>query len=269
MLLIGWIFSMPAKAVTLDWDNLAWTPGALTMTYSASTVASSSTYVDTTYAGLGSVRITISGSTAVGDGFINSTTPNVSTTPDGGNSAQNVLHLEVNWSSDTSDSVTVLVEFLGYSTGVDTVKYNIYDIDRSSVSGGSASWTDQIRTIRATNLANTAVAATASNYAPSSVQISNNASLNLALTGTNTAAGDSTGGNAYINFGTNIVKAFTFNWGNYAPSTQSDPSQQLIGLSEINFTPRPRVPEVHTGLAAALGCGLMLVLRAFRRFRKP
>jgi hypothetical protein len=265
--IIVWLTAclQPASAVLLDWDNLNWTPGALTMTYTAATNASASTYVDTQYAGVGSVRITISGDTGTGNGFIN-TTPYVTNTPNGGFSSD-VLRLHVDWDSDTGDSILVLVEFLGYASGVTNVNFGIYDIDRTGT-GGNDDWTDQIRTIRATNISNTAIAATATNISPSAVQITNNSTLNLALTGTNVAGGDTTAGDAGLSFGTNAIKSFGFTWGNYSPATQSDPAAQLIGISDISFSPRPRVPEVHPGLVAVLACGLLMGSRVWRRFRQ-
>ncbi|MBU6400749.1 MAG: hypothetical protein KGS61_10550, partial [Verrucomicrobia bacterium] len=94
--------------------------------------------------------------------------------------------------------------------------------------------------------------------------VANNGTLNASITANANNPDTAGNGNATIDFGTNLITQFSFNYGN-GPNVNKGPNQQGIALFDINFS--PKVPETRPALAAILLCGLALGCRAVRARR--
>jgi hypothetical protein len=257
-LVVNLLAMSSAKAIVLDWDKLDWVGGSLSMTFYATNTANASTsgsrgifYADDEFSGSGSVTITITGSTG---GFV-ATTPNDSTSAHGG-TGERALLLHVDQDRD-QDFVTIAITF-NYAS-VSNTSFNIFDIDKYSASDNS--YVDQIRSLYAQSNGGAAIA-------PVSVV----GSVDNTVEGTGTArtitgvdqAVNTTGdANAFIDFGTNYLTSFTFVYGNSSKAAEH-PSEQLIAFHDLSFSPKPKVPEVGTSLAAAVCCFLVLWLKQRR-----
>jgi hypothetical protein len=238
------------RAVTLDWDTAAWTAGALTGSFD----------VDATNPG-NDITVTISGSTG---NFAAGAPANVSynanafgaglSSTDGG-TGQKTLNTRLDWTNNTS-TLTFTITF-NYTGGVYLQQLGIFDIDRTSATG--TTWIDQITNIYGTTPIGGIVG-------PSAITDDVNTQItgsgtNYVITGTNNGANNTSGGNAYLNFGAQKVTQVTFTWKN-AAGTDANPASQIISLFDIIWTP---TPEVGSSLAALLLCGGIAGTRPFRR----
>jgi hypothetical protein len=239
-----------AQAIVLDWNNVTWSSGTL----------SNSLEIDSSNAG-NDITITITGNTSR---FI-SGRPEITTDFTGGyGSTPSPDNLEL-WAdfSNTSESVTVTVTFsAGYVGGVNNVNFMLFDVDTGSdVKGGNKTFIDQVRAI-------SAVSATSGLIAPTITTSSNNSKsgsgTNQVVSGTDENPNNSGNGNVTVDFGTNYITSFTFEYGNSASGVQKNPDYQSIGLYDINY--KPKVPEVHPGLFAALISVFPFLGGLFRRF---
>lgn len=214
-----------ATASVLDWDLVDWTD--TTAPYSQAFVVNG---VTVTVSITGDVNrfTTINGDTA----------PDDNTHQTGGTGGES-LYLAMNYTADTQ-AITITITF---SAMVTNVSYSIFDIDFTN-----NGFTDQIRTISATNGTTTYAASITDSGAGNTVNIANNNTTSATVTGDGTAAEGTDDGNATFAFGANNVNSITFTYGNDPATTPADPSQQSIGLGDINFT---IVPEPSTSFAAA------------------
>lgn len=234
-----------SRAITLDWSSasISWTVGSLTASFD----------VDPNNAG-NDVTITISGDTS----YFQSGYPAIDTTA---YTSQQLLTLYVNSFTSANQTVTVSVQF-NYADGVSNVTTTLYDVDEGTANnkGKNATYTfdDQINQIYGTTTNGSLVGATVTGAADNTV--TGSGTTNATVYGTASNGSTSTNANVGINFGTNVITGFTFTYGNNTTNAQSDPDLQYIGLGNIDFTPKKKLPERGTFLALAvtgLSCGLM------------
>lgn len=241
------------NAAVLDWDILTWTAGSLSQTYYATNSANAGGkfYADDTYAGVGSVTITLSGSTS---GLI-SGYPAIEPVASSG---QDALRIYMDQPS-RNDSIVTTITFGGYSNGVNNITTILNDVDRTSPGGG---FVDLITNIQSRFGTNAPVAAHLTRSGSNTVV--NNDLLSAYAYGNDSVPGTSPNGNLGISYGTNYVNQATFTYGNRS-TADKDPVQQFTFIADINFTPAPKIPEVGTTLAATLLCGIPLIGRLLRR----
>ncbi len=243
------------SAVVLDWNSVTWTSGTMTLGYD----------IDPTNPGI-DVTVTIipSGGSftwSTGNGSSGQPSPvdDNSLTGGNGSSAQSLL-LGVNWTADTQ-TITVIINF-NYAQGVTGVSYSLFDIDYNN-GGSNTGYDDQVSKIVAQYNNGPLIAATT--LTGSTDNTVSGSGTNKVVTGTGGAT-DSTGSaNATIGYGTNIITSMTFTYGNNAANAPSNPGNQWIGLYDISYTPRARMPEVHPGVVAACFCIGLLGWQRVRR----
>jgi hypothetical protein len=244
--------------VTLDWDTVTWTAGALTKGFD----------IDPSKAG-NDVTVTVSGNTTQLTTELvspNPMTPAITTDFQGGlTTAQNTLCLAVNFTNQ-SQSVTVTVDFSAlYTAGVQNVSFNLFDIDFASATGNT--YQDMLSSITATSIDGTTLIAPT--ITTSVANTRTGSGLTQVVTGIASATdvGTNTGnGNDTINFGTAAIKSLTFTYGS-GSGTVPDPTYQHVGIHDITFTP---VPELNPAWSALGSClvAAALILRHSAKFRK-
>lgn len=239
------------QAVVLDWNSVSWASGTLSHSYD----------IDPSNPG-NDITITITGNTGQ---FIGGR-PEITTDFTGGygsSPAPDNLELWADFSNRYQE-ITVTVTF-NYAAGVNDVNFMLFDVDTGGTGSGKGNKTfiDQITEIYA-------VSTTGSLTSPTITTSANNSKsgsgTNQVVTGTGESDNSSGTGNVTIDFGTNYVTSFTFTYGNPSSGVQSDPAYQSIGLYDINY--KPKVPEVHPGLFAAFGCGLLVMGSLLRRLHQ-
>lgn len=245
------------QAITLDWDTVTWTPGALANAYD----------IDPTKAG-NDITVTVSGNTTQLQPELLSPypmTPAITTDFQGGlATTQNTLCLAVNF-ADQSQSVTVTVDFSAlYASGVQNVSFTLFDIDYSNVTGNT--YQDQLRSITATSITGALVAPTITTSANNGPPIGTG--LNQVVNGnvsTNDLNPNSGLGNVTISFGTTAIRSFTFTYGS---GTMADPTYQHVGIHDITYL--AAVPEINPAWGAIGSCliATVLILRHGAKFRK-
>ncbi len=239
--------ALSAGAVTLDWNiNNTFTQGQ-TNSYNVDPSAPGadiSVAIATTNIGVGTLTAAVDSTLEGGFG------PN-----------NNTLGILLNLTT-TGQYVTVTVTFsAAYTQGVTNVSFTLFDVDATQ-------FQDQIRSITATTINNTTVGATVTGSSNNSVT---GVSPNQIVNGTaNTASTGATSGdaNVTINFGTAAIKSFTFVYGSGTLiGSDTDPTQQKIGLYNIGFTP---VPEINPSWSAVISClaAAGLILRHRAKVRK-
>lgn len=239
-----------AKAIVLDWSSasVTWTPGSLTGSFD----------IDPNNPG-NDVTVTISGSTG---NFFSSSYPQITSGFTGGlGSSTKQLDLYVDY-SNTSQAITVTVTF-NYSGGVSDVSYTLFDVDTGALSGKGKSATrafvDEISSVVAVATNNTLVAPTIA-VANTTYTQTSGSGTNQVITGQDVAGDFSSQGTVSIDYGTNIVSSVTFTYGE-GSGTPTDPFAQGIGLYNISYTPKSKVPEVHPGLVSAMLCLFIALIK--------
>lgn len=246
--LAGW--TATAQALVLDWDTVAWAPGATNRSFN----------VDPANPG-SDLTVAFTGST---DKFRNDpttglATPSINQSLEGGmNPVQNSLNLGVDFHQNSTITCTVNFSAL-YTLGVENVSFTIFNID--FFSSGPDSWQDVIKSISAVSADGvTLVAPTISNLGPS-VTLSGTG-LNQALTGNalvpDTGAG-SGAGNVTISFGSTPIRSFSFTYADGIGS-KPNPTFQNISIGDISFTP---VPEINPAISASVSCVIAIGLTVF------
>lgn len=247
--------ALPARALVLDWSNVTWTAGSLSGSFDLDG--------DT----VNDVSVAITGNTG---NFFSSSYPRVTEDFTGGlGSGTDQLDLYVDF-SNTSQAITVTVTFLSTGTasgGATDVNFTLFDVDTGSVTGKGKNpargFVDQIRNITAVATNNTLVGATLTVANSSYTQVGGSGT-NQTLTGIDVAGDFSNQGSVGVSFGTNTISSFSFTYGQ-GPNSESDPFAQGIGLYDISFTPKSKIPEVHPGMISAALCLLIVAFR-FRQF---
>jgi hypothetical protein len=244
-------------AIVVDWSTLTWPTDV-----NGNPLMSASFDVDPNNPG-NDITVSISGDTAafVGGGY-----PTIGTVPiTGGTAADSALQLVIKFPSNASN-ITVSVQFTyagnGYAYGVDQAQFTLFDIDNSKT-GSTVNYADQISSISAQLGAGPPVAATITNIPGSpTYTVANQGTLNATITGNKNNPDTSGNGNATLNFGTNIIDAMSFTYGN-GPGVKAHPSQQAIGVFDISY--RPRLPETGGALAATAVCVFAAFWQTVRR----
>jgi hypothetical protein len=238
------------RGAILDWDTVTWSAGSLTGSFD----------IDSANAG-NDVTITISGVTS---GFSTSSGgyPAINTLKTGGLvPVQDALCFMMDWAARTA-SVTVTVVF-NYAQGVNNVNFMLFDIDSNASSGTTRGYMDQIRNIQALDLSDATVTCLSSSLNLGSAVVRSGTGVGMTLTGRVTASDTTSAGNATIDFGSTVIKQFSFDYGNKTASTggtssnpivSSNPAAQSISFHDVNFTP---VPE-----KGVLGCAIGVCLLA-------
>ena len=241
-------------AVVLDWDTVTWTNGSLSNSYD----------IDSSNAG-NDVTVSVSGNTSqLGAEPTGEMTPALTTNLAGGLApSEKTLTLFIDLTND-SQAITLTVNFSAlYTQGVENVSFSLFDVDFANQGGNGADFQDQLRSIRATSVDGTSIAATITTSAGNTLTGSG---LSQLVNGTATVGDTGTGsnaGNVMISFGTTAISSFTFTYGSGA-TPKNDPTAQHIGIHDLNFTP---VPEINPALAAALSCFAATGLMVFHRAR--
>lgn len=227
-----------SPAVVLDWSTVTWAAGTLSHSYD----------IDPSHAG-NDITVSITGNTG---NFVN-TTPQIDSKNEGGLGAGTKALDFTMQHGNLNQNVVVTITF-NYAQGVDGVSFSLFDIDTSG--GNQPSFVDQIRSIRgsfgSTNYSPTITGSVDNTVAGSGTNQTITGNANAPNTGA--GSGDA---NATISFN-NTITSLTFTYGNDA-SSQDPPSEQSISLYNISY--KPKVPEVHPGLFAAVACGVMMLLR--------
>jgi hypothetical protein len=235
-------------AVVLDWGNL---PGGATWADGATTGS-----FNTDLENPGN-DITVTVTKTAGVSFTADFPKNAA--DDGvsviGNNDASTLHLRVPTFVDHVNTITVTITF-NYAAGVRNAAFNLIDIDATTNNTG---WIDGIKNISATNLANTAVAMSATSVNGTVTTVSGSGTLGMTVQG-NTGAGNINDHSGDVNFtsgGVNAIKSLTFQWYNPDPGELGG---QVISLGNVSYT--PVVPEVGSSLGAiALWLGLVAFWR--------
>ncbi len=228
--------AMAGRAVVLDWTTATWTNGALTGQFNLDGVAGNDVRID----------IVSSGVT-----FVNQYPQNVAD-PAIRNSTKG-LQL---WSSagftNTTNTVTVTITFLGtYAAGV-YANYTLYDVDATTNTFIDRITFSALNGVNPVNLTVTNIGATASNT------ITGSGGASPVALGTPSVGNvTDTRGDVFVSTGTAAVTSLKFVWNNPGPNFGS----QAIDLGNLTFT---AIPEVGSGTAALLLCGGLL---AFGRLR--
>jgi hypothetical protein len=248
--------SLRSQAVVLDWSNITWTPGSLSNSYD----------IDASNPG-NDITITISGSGT--NQFFSSTYPKVTQDFTGGISpAPDQLDLYVDF-ANTSQSITITVSFL-YSEGVSNVNFTLFDVDTGDTftekGKTKRTFVDQVDSIYATATNGTLIAPTIVNSNASFNTVSGSGT-NQTVVGTTKANDFSNEGSVGVSYGTNTISSFTFTYGE-GPNTGNDPAAQGIGLYDISFSPKPKVPEFHPAWVSAALCFLVVALQLPRFLRR-
>lgn len=233
--------SRAAHAVVLDWDSVAWAPGALINSYDLNGDA------------VNDVTVKITSQNAniwQNDPTSGLQTPVVNQTLTGGLvPAQNSLMIAANL--HTNSNSTVQISFTGPNGFLaNNVSFTLFDIDVTTNS-------DIISNIYGVAANGTHVAATITNLG--SAVTPGGSGLTYTLTGNAVSPDNSGNGNATISFGTSISDVF-FTFGN----TAGAPRYQDIAIGDVTFTP---VPEINPTVTAVGSCVLAFGLTVFARRR--
>jgi hypothetical protein len=253
-----------ARAWEINWNSNTW-PGTapiFTQTYSASDSATASglSYYDPDYAGLGQIRVTISGiNNGAASAMWANSSPVVSHVYEGGTNNNDSLRLQLNW-TNSNQGISVKVEFLNYAVpfidGVTNVQYDIFDVDKNGTT-----YIDEIRNIYGELNGGTQITPT---ITPSKDNQVNGTGVARTVDGTGGAGDGSSDGNARFDYGTNTIDTLFFDYGN-APGVNANPGSQGIGFGSLSFSHARRFPEVGTSLAALLTCAGSAGIQFLRR----
>ena len=232
----------PARALVLDWDTAAWTPGDLVNSYDLNGDAVNDITIQITSQQQNIwTNDPISGLQAPVDN---------QTLTGGLPLAENSLMLAANL--HTKSACTVQITFSGGNGALNTpgaanVSFTLFDIDITTNA-------DVISNIYGVAVDGTHVAPTITNVG-STVTLTGSG-LAQELAGNGVALNNSANGNATISFGATLITDVFFNFGN----TAGAPRYQDIGISDISFTP---VPEINPAVASVGSCLLALSLAVF------
>lgn len=258
LILFASLAATSARAVTLDWDAVAWTNGVLSTSYDIDPANAGN---DITVAVVANGGATLQQHIAAP----NPQTPARTTFFQGGlGTAQNTLNIALNL-ANTSQSVTVNVSFSAlYTQGVNNVSFTIFDIDFANASGNT--YQDQLTTIRGLSIDGTTLIAptitTSANNTRTGAGISQIVNGTASTVDTGAGSGNS---NVTISFGTNAIRSLTFTYG--SSTMFANPTYQHIGIHDLSFTP---IPEANPAVMSVLSCmaAAALILRHRARARR-
>jgi len=249
LLLFSLIVASGARAVTLDWNVYnTWTSGQPNSYNVDSSTPGNDITVAVATNNIGSGTVTM----GVGNDLEGGLGPN-----------HNTLGILFDLTT-TGEYITVTISFsAAYTQGVTNVSFSLFDVDFIDTGNGSGAtqFRDQIRSISATTVNNTTVGATVTGSLNNSVTGTSPNQIVNGIANTDSPSGDA---NVTIDFGTNAITSFTFVYGSGTLlGNKTDPTQQKIGIYNIDFTP---VPEINPAWSAVISCfaaaGLILRHRA-------
>jgi hypothetical protein len=234
-------FSNSARALILDWDAVAWSPGSLVNSY------------DLTGDSIDDITVSITSKQAniwAIDPTSGTQTPVDNQTLTGGLSpAEDSLMLAADLK--TQSDVTVQLSFTGVYAGAANVSFTLFDIDVTTNS-------DIISEIYGVASDGSHVAATITNVG-SAVTLTGSG-LTQTLTGNSASANNTGNGNATISFGSTVIYDVFLTFSN----TSGAPRYQDIAFGDISFTP---VPEINPAVVSVGSCLLAIGLIAFAHRR--
>ena len=235
------------RAVILDWTqpSITWAGGTLSKSFDIDpSNAGNDITIAIVYTGAGQTSgfpiNTVTGSSVIGDN--DASRLQIRTTGMGG-------------TNPVTNSVTFTITF-NYAAGVNNASFTLIDVDATTTG-----WIDRFSSINATPVTGSpnSVALTATNASSAVTTVTGSGTTGMTVVGL-TAAGNITNHTGDVTFNTpsTPITSLTFNWNNPGPNLAS----QVIGLSNISFTP---VPEIGSAIGALSLCGGLI---AFARRRK-
>ncbi len=236
---------LPSRAVVLDWTTVTWADGA----------TSGNINNDAGNPGNDvSISIVATGVSLTAGFPKNAADDGVSVV---GSNDATTLHVRTPTFNDHVSTITITITF-NYAAGVNNVSFNLIDVDATTAGTG---WTDGFKSISATNMANTAIAMTATSANTSVTSVSGSGTLGMTVTGL-TSAGNITdhSGDVTLASGATAIKSLTFTW--YSP-VGGELGGQVIAFGNISYT--NAVPEIGSSLGALALCGGLLVFGRRRR----
>jgi hypothetical protein len=233
--LAGWI--VPAQALVLDWDAVAWANGSTNNSFDLNGDAVNDVSVVMTLQDQATWAL---------DPATGTQTPAVNQSLTGGVAPwENSLNLSANLK--TQSDIWIQISFTGTQPGAADVSFTIFDIDITTDS-------DIIGSIVGRALDGSFIPATITNVG-SAVTLTGTG-FGQQLTGNAAAPNHSSNGNATISFGSTILTDVFFNFSNSSGTHQF----QNIGIGDISFTP---VPEINPAATSAMSCLLAVGLTVF------
>jgi hypothetical protein len=258
--LVGFLLiTRSASAIVLDWSsyNPVWTHSGGVYTTSIN--------FDSTNPG-NDVTITISGDTGEFLTGYPYNSPGVNSIITGGEgSSEESLLLAFNWNS-RNDSVTVTFDF-NYANGIQNLEFTLFDIDRLDNNTANSGFRDYISDITGSYNGGGNIVPTITVEDNDYTTVQNSGKSTQGIRGEDGVADNSDNGNAYISFGTNVVDQISFTYGNWTGSggkAPSDPGQQGIGIYDLTFDKKSKVPEVGPALVASTLCALAVLYACAR-----
>lgn len=223
-------------SVTLDWNSLTWTSGATSQSYDVDSLHSGND-VTVSLANTGSY-------TTLGT----NQSPAINSQYTGGVGSTNKSLLLAVDDSNTSQAVTVTISF---SYAVQNVSFTLFDVDSDGSSSTPYGFDDEVRNFVATGTSTSYATLTGS--ADNTVTGTNGTSTAAARgLGGVTAGATTSNGNVSVSFGASGITQISFVYGNYAPNTQSNPTQQGIGIGTITYSVAPEPAPVVFALMCLL-----------------
>ncbi len=233
------VLTTSARAVILDWNSVAWSPGSISNSFD----------VDPSNPG-NDITVTFSGDTGrfATDPTTGIQTPAIDSTMEGGTSPVQ-KSLDLSMGLTTNKVITITISFSPqYLQGVNNVSFSIFGINKGVA-------IDTITNILALGTdGTTQIAPTITNVGPA-VQLSGTG-LGQTLTGIGDSphGGPGSGdGNATISFGNTPIQSITFS---FQDGTTGFANSQ-IAISNLTFSP---VPEINPAAVSAVSCLLAVGL---------
>jgi len=230
-----------ARALVLDWDSAAWTPGSLNNSYDLNGDGINDITVAITSQNPGIFR---------NDPTSGTMTPAINQTLTGGLSpVQNSLIIAADL--HTNSNLTVHLSFTGTQPGASNVSFSIFDIDLTADR-------DIIESIYGIAPDGSLVAATVTNLGANVT--TSGTGFSQRFSSTVSTPNNSSDGNITISFGSTVITDAFFTFVN----SSGPPRFQDIGIGDVSFTP---VPEINPAVTAAVSCFLAVGLTIFAQRR--
>lgn len=258
--LLVWV--QTSFAVVLDWSgyNPTWSVSDSTYTTSINFDASNPG---------NDVTITISGDTS---GFLSSypyNSPSVNSVITGGQGTdEKSLLLAFNWAS-RNDNATVTFHF-NYADGIQNLEFALFDIDRLDNNTSDSGFRDYISNITGSYNSGAAILPTITVESTDYTAVQNAGKSTQGIRGEDSSPDSSANANAYISFGTNVIDEISFTYGNWTGSggkAPNNPGQQGIGVYDVIFDKKTKIPEIGVTVSAVTLC-LYATLRGYYLWHK-
>ena len=234
--------SLHAASITLDWNQVTWTSGALTQNFDIDPANPGSDVTVTVTDSAGRIAQAVSATNLITGGI---------------SPGNKTLQLVTNFATNL-ESIVVRIDFL-YLAGVRDVNYLIHDID-----GDLNSWQEEVRDISATG-------DTLPNFAPTQLQPLNanpafqitGPGLAQLLTAASVASDDANNGSVSVSFGPQLVRTTTFRSG-AGTAGNFNPIESGISLGTVTYNNVPEPSSAMLLLSALALAGFRGRLKAAR-----